>query len=201
MLLELSSEWFAIALCGVKTKVMTVTFDFQPTLPGALLTMRPFAEADFEELYAVASDPEIWALHPARERYQRPVFRNNIDDAVADRGGMVAVETMTGRIAGFSRYSQAYVGPQDIEIGWTFLDRRLWGGRYNRDMKQVMIAHALASFPRVIFRVGEDNLRSRAAMEKIGGVLIAWDEIADIHGRKVRHIAYAIDREAFARWE
>jgi N-acetyltransferase len=180
---------------------MTDSFDFQPTLPGTLITMRPFDEADFEALYAVASDPEIWALHPARERYQRPVFRDYIDDAVADRGGMVAIENATGAICGYSRYSQSKVGPNDIEIGWTFLDRRVWGGQYNRDMKRVMIAHALGSFPRVIFRIGEDNLRSRAAMEKIGGVLIPWDEVADMLGRKVRHVAYAIDREAFAGWE
>lgn len=163
--------------------------------------MRPFAEADFEALYAVASDPEIWALHPARERYQRDVFRGYIDDAVADRGGLVAVEAATGAISGFSRYSQRFVPPGDIEIGWTFLDRRLWGGAHNRDMKRMMIAHALASFPRVIFRVGEDNLRSRGAMEKIGGVLIPWDEVADMRGRKVRHVAYAITREAFALWD
>jgi len=49
-------------------------FNFQPTLTGNLLAMRPYAEADFEPLYSVASDPDIRALHPFRERYQRPVF-------------------------------------------------------------------------------------------------------------------------------
>jgi N-acetyltransferase len=180
---------------------MSTPFNYQPTLTGTLLAMRPFTEADFELLYAVASDPEIWALHPFRERYQRPVFRKFIDDAVADRGGLVAVEHATGRIVGYSRYSHSKVGPDEIEIGWTFLERRLWGGTWNRDMKRIMLAHALAGFPRVIFRIGEENLRSRRAMEKIGGVTIPWNEVGEVFGRPVRHIAYTITREVFARWD
>jgi RimJ/RimL family protein N-acetyltransferase len=68
-------------------------------------------------------------------------------------------------------------------------------------MKRIMLTHALADFPRVIFRIGEENLRSRRAMEKIGGVMIPWNEVGEVFGRPVRHIAYAITREAFARWD
>jgi N-acetyltransferase len=173
-------------------------FDFQPVLTGELLTMRPYAEEDFEALYAVASDPLIWEVHPVRERSERPVFRYNIDDALSDKGGLVAVEQTTGTIVGYSRYSQTKVGEADMEIGWTFLSRHLWGGQFNRDMKRIMLAHALASFPRVIFRVGEENWRSRRAMEKIGGVRIPWDEVITIFDRQVRHVAYAITRESIA---
>ncbi len=38
-------------------------------------------------------------------------------------------------------------------------------------------------------------------MEKIGGVMIPWNEVGELFGRPVRHIAYAITREAFARWD
>jgi RimJ/RimL family protein N-acetyltransferase len=64
-----------------------------------------------------------------------------------------------------------------------------------------MLTHALADFPRVIFRIGEENLRSRRAMEKIGGVMIPWNEVGEVFGRPVRHIGYAISRESFARWD
>lgn len=173
-------------------------FDFQPTLNGALIAMRPFSNDDFDALYAVAADPLIWEVHPVPERHQRPIFRANIDDALADKGGLVAIERATGAIVGFSRYSQLYVGGADMEIGWTFLSRHLWGGQHNRDMKRAMLTHALASFPRVIFRVGRDNVRSRRAMEKIGGVLIPWDETITALGRNIPFIAYEITREGFA---
>lgn len=173
-------------------------FDFQPTLAGALIEMRPFSDDDFEALYAVAADPLIWEVHPIPERCQRAYFRANIDDALADKGGLVAIVRATSTIIGFSRYSQAFVGEADMEIGWTFLSRRLWGGQHNRDMKRIMLTHALASFPHVIFRVGKDNLRSRRAMEKIGGVLIPWDETVTALGRDMPFIAYEITRESFA---
>ena len=183
------------AACPDFRKIPCV-FDFQPNLTGTLIKMRPMAEADFEALYAVASDPLIWEIHPVPDRWQRPLFRAYISEAFADRGGLVAIEAATGKIAGFSRYSQHFVGEEEIEIGWTFLSRAFWGGAHNRDMKRIMLAHALAHFPRVIFRVGEANLRSRRAIEKINGNPIPWNETGPISGRKV--VAFAITREGFA---
>ena len=175
-----------------------IEFDFQPTLTGELIAMRPFIDADFDELYAVASDPLIWAVHPVPERAERRYFKANTDDALADKGGLVAIERASAKIVGFSRYSQAYVGVGEIEIGWSVLARRLWGGEYNRDMKRIMLTHALASFPRVIFRVGAENFRSRAAMAKIGGTLIPWEETVTAFGRDTRYVAFEITREGFA---
>ena len=89
-------------------------------------------------------------------------------------------------------------GGGSVEVGWTFLARSHWGGSWNREMKRLMLAHALAHVERVDFRVGETNLRSRRAMEKIGGRLSQRDEVIDMAGRQVRHVIYEIDRESFA---
>ena len=178
-----------------------MAFDFQPTLTGKLIALSPATEADFESLFAVAADPEIWAQHTAKDRWQRAVFRANFDNALADQGGMVARERATGQVVGFSRFSQMFVGPDDMEIGWTFLARRLWGGAHNRDMKRSMLAHVLAQFPRALFRIAEDNPRSRRAMEKIGGVLIDWQGRVEYGGISHPYIAYEITRETFSRWD
>ena len=61
-----------------------------------------------------------------------------------------------------------------------------------------MIGYALEHFDRVIFLVGETNRRSRRAMEKIGGVLTERIDEAEMAGRTVRHVVYAIDRPGFA---
>src|SRR5437667_5601522 len=60
----------------------------------------------------------------------------------------------------------------EIEIGWTFLARSHWGGVFNREMKQLMLGHAFRFVDNVIFLVGPRNLRSRRAVEKIGGVRV-----------------------------
>lgn len=103
-------------------------FDYQPNLSGALLDLRPARPDDFAALYAVASDPLIWAMHPAHDRWEEPVFRAFFDGAFADRGGLVAIERTSGAIIGFSRYSSRVARQNEIEIGWSFLARLLGCG-------------------------------------------------------------------------
>ena len=59
-----------------------MSFDLQPTLMGALVELRPLQPEDFEELYAVASDPDIWAQHPVSDRYKEEVFRGFFREAL-----------------------------------------------------------------------------------------------------------------------
>ena len=61
-----------------------------------------------------------------------------------------------------------------------------------------MLAHALEAVARVDFRVGATNLRSRRAMEKIGGRLSDRVEQVEMAGSKVDHVIYEINRESFA---
>ena len=61
-----------------------------------------------------------------------------------------------------------------------------------------MIGHALDHCDRVIFLIGENNLRSRRALEKIGGTLTDRHFDAEMTGGPVRHVIYAIDRAGFA---
>src|SRR3954467_2916166 len=149
-----------------------MTFDLQPTLEGRLLTLRPLRESDFDAAFAAASDPLIWEQHPARDRYQKPVFRKLFDESMASGGALVAVERATDRIIGWSRYHGYDAGASEVEIGWSFLERRYWGGRYNGEMKRLMLAHAFGFVNRVIFTIAANNVRSRRAVERIGGVLV-----------------------------
>lgn len=170
-----------------------MTRDFQPTLQDETLTLRPLAAADWHALYAVASDPLVWAIHPAHDRWQAPVFRRFFDEAMASGGALVAIDRASGAIIGSSRYDLTWCEPGEVEIGWTFLARGHWGGTTNRAMKRLMVGHALKSFDAVIFRIGETNLRSRRAMEKIGGRLTDRRQIADMGGRQVVHLIYMIE--------
>ena len=172
--------------------------DLQPTLHGTRIALRPLAAADWEALFAVAADPLIWAVHPAHDRWQEPVFRRFFDEALASGGGLVATDPATAEVIGFSRYDRARVEPGEIEIGWTFLARSYWGGAANAEMKRLMIAHALKSFDRTVFLVGDTNVRSRRAMEKIGGRLTERTQDTELAGRTIRHVIYVVDHDDFA---
>ena len=142
-----------------------------PILRGDNVTVRPIAANDWEGMYAVASDPLVWEQHPAANRYKEAEFRKYFDDAVACGSAVTIVDERTGKIIGSSRYHEFDPDKSEIEIGWTFLGRDFWGGVYNREVKLLMLDHALRFVDTIIFWVGESNLRSRRAMEKIGGVL------------------------------
>ena len=158
--------------------------------------MRPATAADYDALFALGSDPLVWELHPEGDRYQEPIFRSYFEDGLASGGALVAVSRATGDVAGWSRYSTMYVQPGEIEIGWTFLGRAYWGGPYNRDMKNMMLEHAFRFVDRVIFRVGETNLRSRRAVDKLGATLTDQTQTATVRGSTYVSLFYALSHDA-----
>lgn len=171
----------------------------QPVLEGERLILRPLTADDREAVYAVASDREIWALHPAHDRWQPDVFAAFFGEAMERGGALAIIEKESGRIVGSSQFGAVDPEhPEEIEIGWSFLERRLWGGGYNAEFKRLMLAHALAHYESAIFQVGEDNVISRKAMENIGGVLIDRTRDIERSGVMVHHVIYAITREGFA---
>lgn len=144
--------------------------DFQPTLVGPTITVRPITADDWTDLYAAGSDPRIWDVHPVPDRYTEAGFRKFFDGAVASAMGFVFVDRATGRLIGSSRYYGHEPERSEIEIGWTFIVRSHWGGATNREVKRLMLDHAFTFVDTVVFWVGEHNWRSQGAMAKIGGI-------------------------------
>lgn len=175
--------------------------DRQPVLEDELIRLRPLQPDDWDALFAVASDPLIWEQHPAHDRWQEPVFRAFFADALANKGALVVLDAQTGAVIGSSRYQGLEeAGGGSVEIGWTFLARSHWGGRWNRAMKRLMLAHALASVAECRFLVGETNTRSRRALERIGARLTdRREERVMADGTVIPHLTYAITRESFAK--
>ena len=144
--------------------------DFQPTLIGPSITIRPVSKDDWTGMFAAGSDPEIWKVHPSPDRYTEAAFRKFFDSAVTSKMGFAFVDRATGSIVGSSRYHGYEAELREIEIGWTFLARSHWGGRANREVKRLMLDHAFSFVDTVIFWVGHENWRSQGAMTKIGGI-------------------------------
>ena len=147
-----------------------MSFDLQPHLKGKLIELRPLRPEDWNDLFAVASDSLIWEQHPENDRYQEDVFRIFFQDALDSGGAFVAVDSETRQIIGSTRFYGYDSEKSEIEIGWTFLARKYWGGLFNAEMKQLLLDHAFRFVGTVVFFVGKDNVRSQRAMEKIGAI-------------------------------
>ena len=170
----------------------------QPTLTGERLLLRPLIPDDWDALYAVAGDRLIWELHPAHDRWQESVFREYFANALNFKGAVVVIDRASGAVVGSSRWQGFDPERSSVEIGWTFLARSHWGGTWNRELKRLMIGHALRHVELVEFQVGEGNLRSRRAMEKIGGRLTDRATVVEMADGPVRHVIYEITRGSFA---
>ena len=105
------------------------------------------------------------------------------------------VDRASDEVIGSSRYYDWNPAAAEVAIGYTFLARTHWGGVTNRELKGLMLAHAFRFARRVWFHIGVDNIRSRKAMEKIGGVL-SHLETRDQNGRPVENCYYHIDRDS-----
>jgi RimJ/RimL family protein N-acetyltransferase len=171
------------------------SFDLQPVLKGEFLELRPLRETDFDDLFAVAADPLIWQQHPESDRYKENRFRIFFREALDSGGALVAIDNQDSRIIGSSRFHGYNHEKSEIEIGWTFLARSHWGGRYNGEMKRLMLEHAFKSVQRVNFVIGPDNRRSRRAVEKIGGIFVGTK--ADALGRE--RVVYELTPALYAQ--
>ena len=154
-------------------------FDPQPVLKGTLLDLRPLRSDDFDALFAAGSDPLIWEQHPQRNRHEPEVFLGYFAEQLASGGALIIHDAQTGDAIGLSRYHGYDAERSEVEIGWTFLVRRCWGGVYNRELKDLMLAHAFRFVDNVVFLVAPENTRSRRAVEKIGAVEIGMRPGAD----------------------
>ena len=170
----------------------TDDIDLQPVLNGARITIRPVTESDRASMFEAASDPKIWELHPAPDRYQEAVFNAYFDGAIESGSAFAFVDNATNKVIGSSRFHGYDAALSEVEIGWTFLSRDYWGGSYNAEIKKLMLDHAFQFVDTVVFWVGETNWRSRRAMEKIGGVLREGTQTRYGAGS---HVVYEIRKE------
>lgn len=171
-----------------------INFELQPTLVGALVHLRPLIIEDFDELYLCASDPKIWEQHPQSNRYEKEVFQTFFDGAIESRGAFAVIDLTTNKIIGSSRYYNLDGQRRQITVGYTFLKTDYWGGKFNRELKSLMLNHAFHFVDLVIFEIGTKNKRSIRAIEKIGARQLRSEDFDNNP-----HVVYGINRQEFMK--
>ena len=130
---------------------MAIKFDSQPTLENSLVILKPLEENHFEKLFKVSSNPEIWEQHPAKDRYEIDGFRKFFNEAIQSKSAFLIVDKKSNEVIGTSRYKLSSESEKSVEIGWTFLAKKYWGGLYNKEIKDVMMTHAFKTFDIILF--------------------------------------------------
>ena len=130
----------------------------QPTLIGTLVTLRPIHEQDWDAMVKAASNPKTWADHIKRDRYKEHAFRPYFNSGLSSGSAFTILDNETNSIIGTSRYHDFKSDISEVEIGWTFIDNAYWGGKYNAEIKHLMLQHAFKFVDTVVFWVAKKTI-------------------------------------------
>ncbi len=146
--------------------------DLQPHLESSLVILEPLSFRDYDDLYEVASNRNIWEQHPSNNRYTESGFMQFFNESLNSSGAVVIRDRASGKVIGSSRYKLIDGTERVIEIGWTFLAIPFWGGQYNRAIKKLMVNYILEKSGTVVLYADKNNIRSQRAISKIGGDIV-----------------------------
>jgi RimJ/RimL family protein N-acetyltransferase len=171
---------------------------WQPTLEGSQCFLRPLLPEDFDALYDAARDPSVWEQHPVPDRYTLDKFKSFFEGALKSKGALAVVSKSTSQPVGTTRYVDWDATKKSVEIGYTFLAKSLWGTGLNREIKVLMMAHAMLKAQQIIFRVGEENRRSQRALEKLGILPNELRIMVEVEGNLKRYCVFEVSKNQWA---
>jgi RimJ/RimL family protein N-acetyltransferase len=138
------------------------------TLNGQHIHLRPITPADFSELHAcIQSDPQTYFFSNIGHDLDK--FTLWFEQALRDNA-FVVVDNASGQLLGSTRFYNHNALVPHAYIGYTWYRPDVVGTHVNPEAKLLMLTHAFETLKllRVGFEVDADNLRSRAAVLKLG---------------------------------
>lgn len=145
-------------------------------LVGDIVELRPLQPEHFAELDALAKDKRIWefyAVDGSNSKTILPALQGGLDDK--EKGvqyPFVIYHKQEQKLIGSTRFIDIQPLHNKLEIGWTWLHPNYWASAVNIECKLLLLTYAfeiLGAF-RMQFKTDVLNMRSRSAIQKIGGV-------------------------------
>ena len=92
--------------------------------------------SDFEKLYSIAKDPNIWKQHPENDRWKREKFSIFFKNGLLnDFGLLIIYDKRTDGFIGSTRYYSYDINDSAIRVGFTFISTDYWGTLVNFHIK------------------------------------------------------------------
>jgi RimJ/RimL family protein N-acetyltransferase len=137
-------------------------------MTGDSCSALPFVEAHRSTLMAAcAEDREIWSIYSVNCGPEQ--FDKSIDALLARPDAETFVLFDGAVLAGMSSFLRIDPRHRVLEIGFTYYRPALRGTGFNWRIKDMMVRRAIeCGFRRIEFRVDARNLRSQAAVAKLG---------------------------------
>ncbi len=147
----------------------------QIKLSGHLVNLIPLEDEHFKILETIAADSRIWEFY-AYNASQPEKFSEVMKSTIAEkeRGThypFVIEYKPTHQIIGSTRFMDIQSMHRKLEIGTTWLHPDYWATAVNLECKYMLLNYCfdVLGTVRVQLKTDENNIRSRKAIEKIGG--------------------------------
>lgn len=145
------------------------------TLSGRLVKLEALNETHFEELIIAGGDTAIWNNLPVNGAIPEKL-RTELRNALLHRTAgtqypFAVIDMVTGKAIGSTRFIDIFPEHNKLEIGWTWYAPTYWGKGHNLESKLLLLRFCFETLElnRVQFKTRDTNVRSQAAIEKIGG--------------------------------
>jgi len=145
------------------------------TLSGQTVDLLSLNEEHFPVLESLAKDKRIWEFY-AFDGSDPNTFANILSSAISEREKgsqfpFVIFHKYENKIIGSTRFLDLQPIHKKLEIGSTWLHPDYWGSTINLECKLLLLTYCFETLHalRVQLKTDENNIRSRKAIEKIGG--------------------------------
>lgn len=147
------------------------------SLVGRHVRLDPSVATDADELFAALDHEDVWASGYAGGPSARPhaasEWAERIEAAAKDARAMFTVRRISdGEVLGTTSLGDTDLTHQRTHLGWTAYTPSVWGTVVNPECKLLLLTHAFdeCGFGRVKIQTDQINLRSQAAIAKLGAV-------------------------------
>ena len=150
--------------------------NFKSHFEDVSISLLQIKKENFEGLYLVASDPIIWEQHPENDRWKKEKFNIFFKSALKNELGCFSIfDNSHNKFFGSTRFYSYDENDKAVRIGYTYIAPEYWGTTTNNSIKKMMLDYIFKYLDKVYFDIGEQNLRSRKATEKLGAKLFLDD--------------------------
>jgi RimJ/RimL family protein N-acetyltransferase len=144
-------------------------------MKGEIVRLLPLEEIHFDSLIEASQDKIIWT-YMGIDGTEKSHLRMALEESLTLRDKkeqypFVIVDTKTNKIIGSTRFIKLTPEHRKLEIGWTWIHPAYWSKGYNEECKLLQMTYCFEVLKtiRVEILTWDKNVRSRKAIERIGG--------------------------------
>lgn len=145
-------------------------------LEGSRVKLVPLEIEHACPLFEVAQEPEIWDKYPIKiesyDQMQNFVMKALEGQKIREQFPYAIYDKELNRFVGSTRYLRISEGNNNLNIGSTWYNPKVWRTRVNTETKYLMLEYAFETLKvnRVEIITTTENYRSQKAIERLGAV-------------------------------